>query len=518
MIKLFTVINERQFEFDNIGINRISAFLRRNGIDVKTTYIYQENGKDEIRKIDLTCEMFGFSTYNTNIDFIFEIAKMIKTQNSKKIIFLGSRFASDAADLILEESQDIDFIVLGHGEYPLLDFFSLYRNGKNLEEIYDMLPNIKARNYLIGKEDCSSDINTLVWPERDYILTRNNLTVNICSSHGCMGKCSFCSVTEKKHKWSGRNAYDIFSEVKMIYEKYGIRFFNIVDGSFEDPGLIGKERIKSFCQYLLEFPVKLCFRCYIRAETFKDNKEDKELIQLMAKAGFTNVSFGIDAGNEKDLLLYNKRATLEDNDRAINLFTQNGIDPLYGFIFLNPYSDEERIAQNYKFLTRHKCDEMGNYTNILQVFINTPIYLKLKYDCLLKNDYSYKSIYGYNFLNRYANQLFIFINDKIKKSPIARSAYDYFNFKNLYNDMYFLNMISENIEKQKNILREDISQCLQHYFGELYLKQNFSMSEFEKFELNLGSLHDSARKLHMKLAKDALKLSRLTSSDETTYL
>ena len=507
MVQLFTVINERQFEFDNIGINRISAFLHSNGIDAKTTYIYQENDNDIMKKIDLTCDMFGFSAYNTNIDFVFEIAKMIKERNSKKIVFLGSRFASDAADLILEESEDIDFIVLGHGEYPLLDFISLYRNGKNLEEIYNLIPNIKARNHLIEKEDCSSDINTLVWPEREYILSHNNLIVNICSSHGCMGKCSFCSVTEKKHKWSGRNANDIFSEVKMIYEKYGIRFFNIVDGSFEDFGLIGKERIKSLCQYLLEFPVKLCFRCYIRAESFKDKKEDKELIQLMAQAGFTNVSFGIDAGNEKDLLLYNKRATLEDNESAINLFTQNGIYPLYGFIFLNPYSDEERIAQNFEFLTRHKCDEMGNFTNILQVIINTPIYLKLKNDCLLKDDYSYKSIYGYNFLTRYANQLFNFINDIIKKSPIARSAYDYFNFKNLYNDMYFLNMISEKAEEQTNILRDDISQCLHDYFRELYIKQNFSTSEFEKFELNLGELHNSARKLHMKLAKDALKLS-----------
>ena len=512
MIQLFTVINERQFEFDNIGISRISAFLRSNGIDVKTTYIYQENAMEEMKKIDLTYDMFGFSAYNTNIDFIFEIAKMIKEQNSKKIVFLGSRFASDAADLILEESRDIDFIVLGHGEYPLLDFFSLYKNGKYLEEIYDMLPNIKARNHLIGKEDCSSDINTLVWPERDYILTRNNFTVNICSSHGCTGKCSFCSVTEKKHKWSGRNANDIFSEVKMIYEKYGIRFFNIVDGSFEDLGLVGKERIKNFCHYLLDFPVKFCFRCYIRAESFKNKKEDIEIIQLMAKAGFTNVSFGIDAGNEKDLLLYNKRATLEDNNNAINLFAQNGINPLYGFIFLNPYSDEERIAQNYEFLTNHKCDEMGNFTNILQVFINTPIYLKLKYDCLLKKDYNYKSIFGYNFLNRYANQLFNFINDIIKKSPISWSAYDYFNFKNLYNDMYFLNMIPEKIEEQKNILKENISQCLHDYFYELYIKQNFSMSEFEKFECNLGDLHESARKIHMKLAKDALKLSILTSS------
>lgn len=516
MIQLITVINERLFEFDNIGISRISAFLHGRGIDVKTTYIYQENGIEEMNKIDLSCDIFGFSAYNTNIDFIFTLARMIKEQNCKKIVFLGSKFASDAADLILEESQDVDFIVLGHGEYPLVDFCALYRSGKKLDEIYDRLPNIKARNHLTGKEECVSDINTLVWPERNYIHTHGYLTANICASHGCAGKCSFCSVTEKKHKWSGRDANDIFREVKSIYEKYGIRFFNIVDGSFEDFGIIGKERLKKFCKNLMEYPVKLCFNCYMRAESFNDTQEDKELIQMMAKAGLTNVSFGIDAGNEKDLLLYNKRATLLDNNNALNLFAQNGINPLYGFIFLNPYTDDERIVKNYEFLKNHNCDDLGNYTNILQVFFNTPIYLKLKKDGLLKENYSYKTIYGYKFLNKQANSLFDFIIEVIRKSPIARYSYEYFNFKHLYNNMYYLNMIPEKIEVQKKVLTECLSQCLQEYFYELYIKHNYSKVEFEKFECRVSDFYESARKTHMRLAKDAFKLSNFTSSNSVT--
>ena len=216
MIQLITVVNEKQYEFDNIGTSRIAAFLSSRDINVKTTFIYQENSLKEIDKIDFSYDIFGFSAYNTNIDFIFALAKIIKQKNSKKLIFLGSKYATDAADLILDESKDIDFIILGHGEYPLLEFFTLYKNGKSLDEIYKLIPNIKTRDYSFNKEECVSDINTLVWPERTNTYLRNNFTANICTSHGCAGNCSFCSVSEKNHKWSGRPAKDIFDEIIFI--------------------------------------------------------------------------------------------------------------------------------------------------------------------------------------------------------------------------------------------------------------------------------------------------------------
>lgn len=39
----------------------------------------------------------------------------------------------------------------------------------------------------------------------------------------------------------------------------------------------------------------------------------------MAAAGFTMVYIGIESGNERDLEIYNKRASIEDNHNAISL-------------------------------------------------------------------------------------------------------------------------------------------------------------------------------------------------------
>lgn len=64
------------------------------------------------------------------------------------------------------------------------------------------------------------------------------------------------------------------------------------------------------------------------------NPQNYEVLQKMNKIGFHHLFLGIDAGNEWDRKLYNKRATLEEGKRALQLLDDIGISPRYGMIFL----------------------------------------------------------------------------------------------------------------------------------------------------------------------------------------
>src|SRR5690606_15468610 len=122
-----------------------------------------------------------------------------------------------------------------------------------------------------------------------------------------------------------------------IYNEFGIRSFTFNDGSFEDPGQLGKQRILDFCNAVVSHDTEpFSFWCFIRADSFCEN--DLSLIQLMRKSGFTQVYIGIEAASPEDLKLYGKNATPLDNERSIQLFKKCDIDVQTGFMIINPFS------------------------------------------------------------------------------------------------------------------------------------------------------------------------------------
>lgn len=504
MLQLLSVVNEEQSRFENIGISRIVAFLEQNDIKVKMAFINFEDLENEIKKIDYECDMFGFSAYNQNINYIFEMARRIKSKNKKSIIFVGSKFASASSKMILEESNDIDFVILGNGEYPILEFINLYSSGKKLNKIYATHPNIIARGYVSNKIECNTDINTLVWPKRTSKLNSYNNFAFICTSNNYKDD-PFYDLSNRNNKWNGRGAEDIYNEIITIFKKWGVRFFVFTDENLEEHGDLGKNRIKNLCKLLIKYPVKLSFRCSLRADSFKDIESDNEILKLMCEAGFANIFLDIDAANEKDLLLYEKKAKLTDNDIALGLMKKNGINALYSFIIINPYSNENSIEDNFKFLSRHKSSQLNHYINILKVHHNTPIYYKLKKDNLLKKDFCYKNIFDYKFLNPFANEVFDFIQNYIVRSVIFQYSTDCYNLIHLYNNLNFFGYISAELDVQFKDIKEEVFFCLNDYFNSIYINHNISLSRFQVFEKNLVKLYEIMRVVQMKFTKQIIK-------------
>ena len=86
-------------------------------------------------------------------------------------------------------------------------------------------------------------------------------------------------------------------------------------------------------------------------------QEDKELLKLMSKAGFASMFVGIEAANDKDLKIYNKKARTEDNYTIMRLLREADIYPVIGFINLNPYSTHQTVKINLDFLINQNCQK-----------------------------------------------------------------------------------------------------------------------------------------------------------------
>lgn len=499
-IQLFSLFKENDIIQENLGVSRLYAFLKAHDLDVTATKLFCNKSIDaELAKIDFSCQLFGFSAYQDNIDFVIELCKRIK-EKTAAIIWLGSKFAGTYAEILLADIPYIDFIVLGDGEFPLLDVFSKLASGYSMETIANENKHIMTHANMQGKSICNSDIASLPWPDRSHLQGGKDFLVHICDSHGCVSNCSFCG---QSGKWTGRTAQDIFNEIITIYEKTGIRMFSFTGASFEAPGALGKKRIRELCGLLKSYPVNFSFGFFIRAESFQNNLEDKALLALMKDAGFHDAFIGIEAGNEEDLLLYKKRATLEDNHKIFGLLKDADINTSqFGFIMLNPYSTLERLRKNYMFLKKQRCFYLSRFISHMSVHYNTPIYHKLKKDGLLKEDYSIYNMTAYNFVDKKAEDIFDLLNEKISSAPVLIASGDnkVYNFMNLFILAKHIVNVQDLIPQVYQTLQSIESHC-NSFFYHVYVENDLALctSLFPSFLHNLDECYQKFDVYYAKL-------------------
>lgn len=503
---------------DNNDIGRVYAFIKRNRIPVQLEYINCLKCEEEFHKVDIDADVILLYGDNNSREAAYVVSRKLKQVRPNSVIGMSGRFATEAYNPILNNCKELDFILIGYPEYPFLDFMKGIEKGKTVEEIVENHKHMVSQKIREGKEFCNTDINLLPWADRSYLKFEHGMTAYLCGSHGCMGNCSFCRISNHFQKWSGRTPQDIANEIIHIYETKGIKFFALKDCSLEDPGEMGKERLKQLCLALLDYPVRFGFRGYVRAESFKDTPEDTEIIQLMYEAGFRVILIGIEAGNDEDLIYYNKRARTKDNEEAIRLFTKYGIDPIYGFIMMNPHSTAERLKSNFEFLVKHKDFHFDDYINALRIFYNTPIFHQLKAEGLLEESMDYEEYYDYKFEDSYVKEVFDFTREYFhSRKDITVKDLDFWDtihlFYRMKSTMGNLGTLIDEVEALKVKLADRMAE----YFEPLYMRCDIEQCKrnYEQFREDMLALYHEAERLKFRLLKMQIKYKVSASSKDT---
>ena len=478
------VLNNIGYNSEHLGVASISAYLQSKGIYIKIQQIdcsAADDVGDIVQKIDTNNDILGFYTVFTNIELVLRTITRIKCESN--FVFVGGPTATIAGDSLLADCKELDFVVLGDGESTLHDIICKLDSTANVFNL-SSLSSVLTRYDTFSKKPATEKISELPIVTRYYFenSSLNYANARIVTCKKCLGNCSFCATIHAyKHdlpdynSWDCRKVEDVFSEFVNIYEKYGIRQFSIIDPSFEDPGIIGKARLRKLCELMSAHSTRFfVFWVYFRAETFNDG--DIELIKLMRNAGFLRVLVGIEANNDDDLRLYGKRATVEDNRRIMRLFKQCDIEIIPGFIMLNPFSQKKNLTKNYNFLVENHINRIGLYCSEVQVFHKTPLYEQLNDSGILTTEFSYSNPYGYTYLDQEVQRISIFIRNELNKLPIIEIA-----DKHIYTNEYLYNTVralfpdiyEEHINELSAINR-DLCSLLAEYFYMLFVAFDIS--------------------------------------------
>jgi len=136
------------------------------------------------------------------------------------------------------QNQDIDFVIRGEGEIPLL---SLVKEFKKASPSWDTVPGIYYRDRDGQVKNNSgvsliTNLDELPFLARDLVLNCDYDTYRVhclSTARGCPYLCSFCA---DKKLWGGkvrrRSVNSVIKELKLIEDTYKVNFVDFGDGTF----------------------------------------------------------------------------------------------------------------------------------------------------------------------------------------------------------------------------------------------------------------------------------------------
>lgn len=362
--------------YEELGICYIATNLRKNGHKVKIESVYYKDFNEDylLDKPDVV----GFCVYSVNKNNVYDCIHITKNIVQDIKVVLGGYHPTLFAEEMMNECEEIDFIIKGPGEIVFNELLQNIDNIERLKKINNLV--FKDINRVFVTQEVKYENHLLsIWPDRD--LLQKLAGASIFTSFSCAGACSFCHGKTHHGHWLGRDVEDVVNEVEYINNHYNKNIFRFADSSLDNPKM-NFNRVRNIADEIINRNLNIHYYAFFRAEFFSNVNE--ELLKKLICSGLRAVFIGIEAGNRSDIKLYNKTAKVEDNENCLKTLYNNGIYAEIGFINFNLYSTLETITQNSKFLYDSKMFfNMLYITNRLILFKGTPIYRKALRDGLI---------------------------------------------------------------------------------------------------------------------------------------
>jgi len=342
-----------------------------------------------------------------------------------KIIVGGPHVTAVPEDLLSEKC--IDIAVIGEGEYTIVELVKLIEENKSLKECKGIAFKENGKVIRTMPRPLIENIDALPFPSR-YLLpydrykhsdmigckTKKNYT-NIMSSRGCPFRCIFCG---SRTTFGGvvrfRNPKLVVDEIEECYNKLDIGIFGFSD----DTLTVKKEHITEICNEILKRKLNIAWVAQARVNTV-----DKEILQLMKKAGCEAIHYGYESGSQEILNNIKKGITLRQSIDATRITKEIGLK-IHGYFMIgNPGETEETAKQTIKFAKKLDPDTA-------QFTIATPFPGTEFYQMFLSKGYNLKEFKDYTFYSDV-----VFTPDNMTKEQlleIHKQAYKEFYFRPKY--------------------------------------------------------------------------------------
>ena len=366
--------------FPPVSLASLAGVLLQNGHQVR---IFDFNVVKNTRKdfIELaqsfSPEFIGITFTTTLFHEMLDILALSRECAPQAFILAGGPHASSFPERTLKESG-LDAVVVGEGEYPLLEAVS----GKRFEDIKSLCYRKNGEIMLNERREPSETLDELPFPawhlyditqyKTPRLTSRRNPVGWMETSRGCVYGCIYCNKSIFGRRFRTKSAERVVAEMEYMLS-CGFREIHLADDCFTTD----MKRASGICDLIIEKKLKFLWAAITGIRV---DRVDRELLHKMKRAGCYKVFFGVESGSQQILNNVQKGTNLDQIRNAVAWAKEAGLETWGAFMIGLPGETEQTMEDTIRFAQELDVD-------IAKLSITIPLPATKLYDDLKKGGY-----------------------------------------------------------------------------------------------------------------------------------
>ncbi len=325
-------------------------------------------------------DIVGITAYTVHVNVVRKLFDQVKVWNPATRTVAGGHHATVSPGDFLKPS--IDIIVTGEGVLPFREIAARCEKKSTLEGIPGTVFT-KDGAVMTAEREHRTDLDALPFPDRTltaqyrgkYCSEWMKPLASIRTSKGCPFRCKFCAEWKTAGgQYLRRRPEGIVEELVEIQEE--CVFFA------DDESLVDTARMTTLARLIRESGIRKRYFLYGRSDTIARNPK---LLEIWRGIGLERVFVGLEFLADDDMISIRKSSTTEDNDRALRILRDLGID-VYGSFIVRPDALPRDFAAYRNYCKRMKISSAS--FAVLTPLPGTDLYEEVR-ERLLTHDHEF---------------------------------------------------------------------------------------------------------------------------------
>jgi len=329
--------------------------------------------------------------FTCQVEHTVRVADIVKEIDPSILTVVGGPHGTVVPLEFLEEARNVDIVVIGEGEYTMLDIVRFFEGKKKIDDVQGIANRRDERVVLNSPRPFNKNLDELPYPAyhlvdmEQYLNPKTieyrsfqNRALSMITSRGCPFNCSFCSVHLHMGKTFRAHSADyVIDHIEYVVNKYRVKTIY-----FEDDNLtFDLKRFEEICDKIIEKDIKFQW------ETPNGVRADYltlDLLKKMKKSGCQSVFVGIESGDQYVLdNIIGKRLKLKNVIKFAEMCKKIGLKTGAFYVIGFPGETKENMRNtiNFALMLKRKYD-VG-----MHLLFATPSYGTRLYEECKKNGY-----------------------------------------------------------------------------------------------------------------------------------
>lgn len=365
-----------------LGLNYLASFAKQKIPSIEIKIITSTDSRAVFKEKP---DLVGFSSVSQAFGYTTDLIN--ETTREKIPTLVGGVHLSFLPES-LPQTEAIG--VVGEGEQTFVELLRLMKQeGCSYRKGLGLIRGIVYRdehNRLVRTpfRPPIEPIDNIPMPDRELLDIKRGTTVHLISSRGCPFKCAFCASTRLYEGVRFFSAEYVVNEIQFLIARYKPILIKFYDDLF----VASKSRLREIVKKITAAGIhkKALFSINATASMI-----DEEIARLLKEMNVYTVGMGLESGNQ-EILRYLKagKATVEQNERAVNILVKNNINPTGSFIIGSPGEDESKFEDTLRFICRSRLSK--SYLYLLTPYPGTPLWDYALEKGLVSNDMDWNKL------------------------------------------------------------------------------------------------------------------------------